>query len=97
MTHKSWGGEWHRKGALTIADAVYVHLNKKVHVNDGHRTLLKNVQLDIQLASKSCSTSEQDLGQLRLRVCTICRQYKLYECDLHRGWSQNCALVKGTE
>ena len=83
---------WERRDADTLADAIIKH--RKRHLsNTTEDLLLEQIQHSFDAASNTVLTSESDLVKLRSKLCTVCRNARLYECDIPSGWSANCTFI----
>jgi hypothetical protein len=83
---------WERKNVDTLADAIAKQIRnhpEMVEVN----VLLVIAQQAADEAANTVTTTSGELNRLRAVVCAICRGSKLYECDVPKGWSENCAFV----
>ena len=83
---------WERKEADTLAEAISKHCRSNPAQVQGN-ALLAVVQIAVDAAANTVSTSSGDLRRCRAQVCSICRDARLYACDVTHGWSDNCAMV----
>ena len=82
--------QWAHKNLDEIRDAVH---------NEILATLPTNyAMVDLNCLSQRMqllkSEPEKYLASCREAMCLLCRQYKLYKCDVDVGWSENCAFVR---
>jgi hypothetical protein len=84
---------WERREADTLAEAIDKHLKRNpdlVHEN----AQLAVVQRAVDEAANTVATTATDLQRHRSQVCAICRGSDLSDCDVHQGWSDNCAFIR---
>lgn len=83
---------WERKQADTLAEAIDKHRRNNPGLIDSNLRLAA-IEKEVDAASNTVATTAGDLNKYRSRVCAVCRDCKLYACDVPQGWSQDCALV----
>lgn len=84
---------WTQKDLDSLAAALEAHLTANPW-SDQHGYLLIDARKRAHVESQHPHTDDRILNELRSMVCSVCRQHRLYECDLPEGWSPNCALIK---
>jgi hypothetical protein len=83
---------WERKEADVLADAIGKHRRNHPHLVQDNE-LLAVIEKAVDECANTVATTTTDLRRYRAQVCAVCRNSKLYECDVPEGWSQNCALI----
>ncbi len=84
---------WERREADTLAEAIHKHRMGNPHMVR-ENTQLAIIQIAVDVASNTVSTTIGELNRHRASVCTVCRDAKLHECDVPQGWSDNCAFIR---
>jgi hypothetical protein len=83
---------WDHKAAHEIARAVDMHMKSpSANSQQGHQLI--GVYKDAKRAAATDQTGPQELSDIRASLCTACRGNTLYECDVDKGWSKNCAFI----
>lgn len=85
--------DWARKRLDTLSEALTVYLSSG-HSTEPYAYLL----IDARKKAHRCSTvfqpNEGQLDLARASVCKVCREHRMYECDVPFGWSPNCAFLR---
>lgn len=84
---------WEHKAADELASAV-AHFVKKSSADSQRWYQLIGIYKDAKRAAETIATNSSALDTIRSSLCLTCRGQKLYECDVVKGWSMNCAFVK---
>jgi len=84
MTH------WDRKNLDTIHGAIENELK-------GRRVFCTLSVALLGIKNKTAMAfhhNEVDLMECRTELCKLCREHKMYSCDVDVGWSPTCAFLK---
>ena len=84
---------WTQKELDALAAALQAHLSLAPW-NDKSSYLLVDARKRAHAASELPLPCERTLSETRATVCRVCRDERLYKCDVPVGWSMNCALLK---
>ena len=84
---------WTQKNLDALAAALQMHLTA-TSWNVEHGYVLIDAQKRAHAASLHPQLDDKALSEVRLTVCSVCRKNLLYKCDVHDGWSPNCALIR---
>lgn len=82
--------QWARKNLDELGRAV----QKEVMATSQSNTAMFDLHLLSQKIELSMSEPERNLAIFRGTMCALCRQNKMYKCDVDVGWSLNCAFVR---
>lgn len=80
-------------GAGELAGAVARYL-KSAHVYRQCGYELIDVFREAKRVGATAWTGTVDLDQIRWNLCFTCRAHGLYQCDVAKGWSSNCAFIQ---
>ena len=83
---------WESREADVLAQALAKHCRDNPEDPAGN-AVLAPVLAAAEAAADADDTSLAQLQALRGQLCTICRERKLYDCDVAYGWSERCTLV----
>lgn len=86
-------GDWDRKNADVLSDALGNHL-RDCQATHGKHVLLTEIYEDSRRAATTSLTNGEALRQLRMRVCAVCRESGMCVCDVVTVWSVDCAFIK---
>lgn len=82
--------DWPRKHLEELYDCVHSEILATLPTSVA-MVDLNNVSHQLQLSK---SEPARNLESCRESMCEICRENRLYKCDIDEGWSSNCAFVR---
>jgi len=82
--------QWARKNLDELSRAV----QKEIMATSRSNTVIFDLHHLSQKIELSMSEPERNLASYREAMCVICRQNKMYKCDVDAGRSPYCAFVK---
>lgn len=82
---------WDYKNADTLADAISKHVRSHPDMVEDNE-LLGTIQKVADEAANTVTTTSIELNRQLAVVRAICRRSGLHECNVHKGWSENCAF-----
>jgi hypothetical protein len=83
--------DWSRKNAGKLSEALHNHGRG---AQGQHGALLISLADQVRDAEKRQHIDANSLGQFRSSACKLCREHRLYECDVPCGWSYSCKLIQ---
>lgn len=83
---------WDRRAAALLVEAIDLQC-RRADMSIEQKRLLAPIRKDVVAASQTELTDARALQDLRLRVCDLCRAFKMCECEAGQGLTRNCAFL----
>lgn len=87
---------WDRKSALQMVVSIDKVINDPATM-PATRQILHSSRMRFSLASRSDRTSSEEVFEIGVELCRVCKGDKLFTCSPAEVWSPNCLFSANGE